>query len=85
MTQRGVAVRCLAYDNACHLLQKARENRHVAGDISRSFASDLAIVLDNFHRDNHKWCLQHLPEVDPKHAANTALLAGRNTRKHVSS
>ena len=80
MSQRGVAVRCLAYDNACHLLQKARENRDVAGDISRSFASDLAIVLDNFHRDNHKWCLQHLPEVDPKHPANTALLAGKNTQ-----
>ncbi|CAE7234455.1 unnamed protein product [Symbiodinium sp. CCMP2456] len=80
MTQRGVVVRCLAYDNACHLLQKARENRHVAGDISRSFASDLAIVLDNFHRDNHKWCLQHLPEVDPKHPDNTGLLAGKNTQ-----
>ena len=80
MTQRGVAVRCLAYDNACHLLQKARDNRHVAGDISRSLASDLAIVLDNFHRDNHTWCLQHLPQVDPKHPANTALLEGKNTQ-----
>ena len=46
---------------------------------SRTFL-DMALLLDNFHRDNHTWCLRYLPEVHPKQPVNADLLAGKNTQ-----
>ena len=46
---------------------------------TQTFVEEVSIVLDRFHRDNHTWCLTHMPEVDPLQPANTELLANTNT------
>ena len=35
--------------------------------------------MDGFHKANHVWCLNHLPEVNPDTEENAQLLAGKNT------
>ena len=60
---RGYAPQAIFYDNACKLLSMARAKRHCYPPLTEIFA-ELTILLDQFHRDNHSWCLQHLPEVD---------------------
>ena len=37
------------------------------------------MVLDRFHRRNHMWCLEHMPEVDPQSACNEKFVAEKNT------
>ena len=67
------------YDNACKLLALARARRDQSPPLTAEFADSLAFILDNFHRQNHTWCLQHMPEVDPKTDENKALLGHKNT------
>ena len=75
----GIFLQSLGYDNACKLLAVARKNQDRHLPWSKSFVEDVAIVLDNFHRRNHTWCLKNMPEVDPLGEKNAALLAGKNT------
>ena len=46
---------------------------------SLEFVRNVAMVLDNFHRKNHTWCLKNLPEVDPQSDNNERLAVGKNT------
>ena len=75
----GVVLQCIGYDNACKLLLMARARQDGRPPWSQTFARDIAIVLDNFHRGNHTWCLAHLPEVDPEQPRNAALMSDKNT------
>ena len=75
----GVAIRVIGYDNACKLLAYARlkEAEHLPW--TRSLVQEITFVLDRFHRDNHTWCLDAMPEVDPETPDNAKLLEARNT------
>jgi hypothetical protein len=79
MRIRGVTLECIGYDNACKLLAMARTKRDTIPPWTADFVDKLAIVLDNFHRDNHTWCLVHMKEVDPQNKTNVPLLADKNT------
>ena len=37
------------------------------------------MVLDNFHRSKHTWCLERMPEVDPTTTENKDILEAKNT------
>ena len=60
---RGYDAEAIFYDNACKLLAVARAKRGCYLPLTEYFA-ELTILLDKLHRDNHTWCLEHLPEVD---------------------
>ena len=75
----GLQIDIIGYDNACRLLAFARNVRDRQPPWTSEFADAVKVVLDNFHRDNHTWCLEHLPEVDPGSACNVSLLEGKNT------
>ena len=75
----GQVLRVIGYDNACKLLLLARARRQQFPPLTEDFLSSLTFVLDNFHRKNHTWCLEHLPEIDPKTAENQALMGMKNT------
>lgn len=79
LRELGAVLKVLGYDNACKLLLHARSRRHERPPLTEQFVDDLTFVLDNFHRGNHTWCLQHLPEVDPKRAENQQLMGNKNT------
>jgi hypothetical protein len=67
------------YDNASKLLALARARRDQSPPLTAEFADSLAFILDNFHRQNHTWCLQHMPEVGPKTDKDKALLGHKHT------
>ena len=75
----GVTLQCIGYDNACKLLRMARERQNDCLPWSLEFVRDVAIVLDNFHRNNHTWCLKTSPEVDPQKESNERFVDGKNT------
>ena len=75
----GAAIRVLGYDNACKLLSFARLKEGACLPWTRSLVAEVAFVLDRFHRANHTWCLERMPEVDPETPANAKLLDARNT------
>ena len=75
----GCVIKWLGYDNACKLLSMARVKKNDFLPWTKSLAEEVRIVLDGFHRDNHTWCLNALPEVDPLHPANEKFLASKNT------
>ena len=75
----GMCICGLGYDNACTLLKVARAKEGACLPWTRTLVQELVFVLDRFHRDNHTWCLQHMPEVDPLTPANAKLLESRNT------
>ena len=79
LQEMGTRVGAFGYDNACKLLSLARV---VAGECkpwSESFVHLPKFVLDRFHRDNHTWCLNNMPEVDPLAPCNADLLESQNT------
>ena len=68
----------IGYDNACKLRARANAKSRAFCPLTELFAA-VRMVLDNFHRDNHTWCLERMPEIDPQTEENQELLAGRNT------
>lgn len=75
----GLDIHAIGYDNACKLLALARAKAHAAEPWSLDFVNHVIMVLDRFHRQNHTWCLENMPEVDPKDPRNEKFLAGKNT------
>ena len=75
----GHDVQAIIYDNACKLLAVARSKRECFPPLTEVFAA-LPIILDKLHRDNHKWCLKHLPEVDCKSDENLRFVEGVDTQ-----
>ena len=61
----GFVIAALGYDNACKLLSLARVKETQYLPWTKSFVEEVRMVLDRFHRDNHTWCLNNMPEVDP--------------------
>ena len=43
--------------------------------------AQLPIILDGLHRDNHKWCLENLPEVDCNREENKKYTAGVDSQE----
>jgi len=72
---RGHDVQAIIYDNACKLLAVALAKRQCFPPLTELFAT-LAIILDGLHRDNHKWCLKNLPQVDCKSDENQRFTKG---------
>ncbi|CAK0873892.1 unnamed protein product, partial [Prorocentrum cordatum] len=75
----GCVIGWLGYDNACKLLSMARVKKDDCLPWTKSLAEEVRIVLDGFHRDNHTWCLNALPEVDPLQPVNAKFLESKNT------
>ena len=75
----GVRLHAVGYDNACKLLALAREKRRACLPSTEEFVSRVSFMLDRFHRQNHTWCLSHMPEVDPHNPANERFVRNRNT------
>jgi hypothetical protein len=67
------------YDNACKLRSVALAKKNLRGDVTRLLA-ETSFLLDRFHRNNHVWCLTHVPEVDPERPENADLKAGVNSQ-----
>ena len=67
------------YDNACKLLTLTRAKRHCYLPLTETLAQT-KFCLDAFHRNNHVWCLQHLPEVDPQAPNNQTFMSGINSQ-----
>ena len=67
------------YDNACKLLAMARSKRACFPPLTENFA-DMVILLDQLHRDNHEWCLTHLPEVDCRRPEVSRYTVGVDTQ-----
>ena len=67
------------YDNACKLLAVARAKQDLYPPYTDLFAQ-LKILLDQFHRNNHVWCLKNLPEVDCQSEANKQWVDGVNSQ-----
>ena len=59
---RNVRVNAVGYDNACRLLSMAQSCQDLAPPWTYSL-SLVRIVLDRFHRGNHQWCLQNVPQA----------------------
>ncbi|CAK0831366.1 unnamed protein product [Prorocentrum cordatum] len=75
----GFVIAALGYDNACKLLSLARAKETQFLPWTKSFVEEVRMVLDRFHRDNHTWCLNNMPEVDPLRPDNAKLLDKKNT------
>ena len=75
----GLVVDIIGYDNACRLLAFARKVKDQQPPWTSEFADSVKMVLDNFHKGNHTWCLANLPEVNPDSVQNAKLLEGKNT------
>ena len=68
----------VAYDNACKLSAMATSKAKASPPYTE-LLSATRFLLDRFHRDNHKWCLTHMPSVDPERPENKKLLENVNT------
>ena len=79
LQQRNRKIDLVLYDNACKLLTVARAKRHCHPPLTETLAQT-KFCLDAFHRNNHVWCLQHLPEVDPQTAENQTVMSGINSQ-----
>ena len=79
LREKSVVVEAVFYDNACKLLALARSKKNMFPPLTTAFAS-LKILLDQFHRDNHVWCLKNLPEVDCQSEANEQWVDGVNSQ-----
>ena len=66
------------FDLACKLLSVARAKADLFPPLTQEIAS-LRFLLDGLHRDNHTWCLENLPEVDPEREENLKHREGFNT------
>ncbi|CAK0826263.1 unnamed protein product [Prorocentrum cordatum] len=75
----GFVIAALGYDNARKLLSLARVKETQYLPWTKSFVEEVRMVLDRFHRDNHTWCLNNMPEVDPLRPDNAKLLEKKNT------
>ena len=75
----GLQVDVIGYDNACRVLAFARSVKDRQPPWTSEFAENVNMVLDNFHKGNHTWCLANLPEVNPDTETNAKLLHGKNT------
>ena len=76
---QGLEPAITAYDNACKLLAMARSKKDCMEPYTQILAK-VKFLLDRFHRDNHVWCLENMPEVDPETPSNAELLANVNTQ-----
>ena len=76
--ESGLTLHAVAYDNACKLLHVMRAKRDDNPPVTRIIAL-LRCLLDAFHRGNHTWCLEHLPEVDPERPENAHIFEDVNT------
>ncbi len=79
LREKSVVVEAAFYDNACKLLALARSKKNMFPPLTTAFAS-LKILLDQFHRDNHVWCLENLPVVDCRSEANRQFVDGVNSQ-----
>ena len=67
------------YDNACKLLAYARKHKEARLPLTQEYIQQVSMFLDRFHKDNHTWCLTHMPEVNPENADIANLIQNRNT------
>ena len=74
----NVPVRVVFYDVACKLYAVAQGKKNSFPPLTEQVAG-LKYLLDGFHRDNHVWCLQHMPHVDPERPEN------QEWRRHTNS
>ena len=79
LSEKSVVVTAVFYDNACKLLALARAKKDLHPPLTTVFSS-LKILLDQFHRNNHVWCLENLLEVDCQSAANRDFVDGVNSQ-----
>lgn len=79
LCQRGRTIAMIAYDNACKLRSKIASKAASFAPWTSAFA-ETKVVLDAFHRDNHTWCLERYPDIDPNHESNAKALRGKNTQ-----
>lgn len=79
MHSKSVRVKAIFYDNACKLFALVRSKKDMCPPMTDMLAK-IKILLDQVHRDNHVWCLENLPEVDCKSAANEEFVDGVNTQ-----
>ena len=77
--ESGCEAKVAFYDNACKLLAVARRLSS-AYQPWTGLASKVRYLLDGFHRDNHTWCLSHMPDVDPERPENLHLSENVNTQ-----
>jgi uncharacterized protein YbaR (Trm112 family) len=76
--EAGLHVSVVFYDNACKLLSVVKAKRASHTPLTEELAC-VRFLLDGLHRDNHTWCLEHLPEVDPERPENLELREGLNS------
>lgn len=79
MADRGVTVTTIGCDNACKLWKCAQKQEDYNRPPYSTALTNVALVLDHFHKRNHTWRLKNLPEVNPDTAGNAALLQNKNT------
>ena len=79
LREKSIVVRAIFYDKACKLLAVARAKKDLHPPWTTVFVL-LKILLDQFHRNNHAWCLENLPEVDCQSAANRDFVDGVNSQ-----
>ena len=74
-----VFIQVIGYDNACQLLAFARTKREHHAPWTQEFVDNVKMILDGFHKGNHTWCLENLPEVNPDNKENAKLMEGKNS------
>ena len=74
-----VFIQVIGYDNACQLLAFARTKRDHHAPWTQEFVDNVKMILDGFHKGNHTWCLENLPEVNPDNKENAKLMEGKNS------
>jgi hypothetical protein len=79
MESGGCPPSVVFYDNACKLLALVRAKAHLHPPLTEALAM-IRFLLDGLHRDNHTWCLQNLPEVDPEREENLHFREDFNTQ-----
>ena len=79
LRDKGKMVEAVFYDNACKLLAVARAKQHLFPPYT-DLSAQLKILLDQFHRNNHVWCLKNLPEVDCQSEPNKKWVDGVNSQ-----
>ena len=76
---QGHRVDAILYDHACKLLAVARAKSQMFLPRTERLAK-IPIILDDFHRNNHTWCLREMPEVDCKRPENLKYVQNVNSQ-----